>query len=219
MSEFTATLSLDGYAEIKDGPFIRRISIQDYLSVITILAGEKESVSEGLAFRYPSSIHSVKENLDGYTLVMYYSERVVELSHISGRFTVPMPNVLIKVPLIEVNGQKGVYAIGQVKWFATDLSPSEVPLSLPDTGSTRDHIWTLPMPNMYSSAEMCYGDNRLPSVIYTDWSTLTMMYEDVFLGSPFNNDLTIPNLDYSGIEWLRHLDGLEEFPYNELPNY
>lgn len=225
----TATISSDGFVEVENGRFKKRISIKDYASVISgLVADEDQSLTES-TFRYPSSIHSVTRTNQGYIVNLYFDEREATVRHTSaGRHTIYMPNVMIRVTLREVQGKTGEFSIGAVHWYATDRTRISLPTEWPTGGNTRDHIWTLPLPNMFGDARMCTGGNRLPSVIYYDWTVLDMLYNDVLIGSPFNNDLSICSVEDrpgSPGQWIEHLgehylnEETEGFPYSELVNY
>lgn len=224
----TATVHSDGFVEVANGKFKKKISIKDYVSVLKILVAEEDQDLEGATFRYPSSIHSVTKTASGYIVNLYYDEREAEVRHTSaGKHTIYMPNVMIRVQLNEVQGKTGEFSLGSITWFATDRTRISLPTEWPSGSNSRDHIWTLPLPNIFSDAHMCTGGNRLPSVIYYDWSVLDMLYHDVLIGSPFNNDLSIncTSEHYHPGDWIRYLSDHykdEEsagFPYSELVNY
>lgn len=236
LSDFIdARIHSEGYVTVRRGDFNKKISLKDYLSVIQPLVSENDQDLSNSAFRYPSSIHSVASTNDGYIVNLYYPERPAVLRHSNGdSYDVDMPNVMIRVTLRTVGGDKGKFSLASIYWYATDKDRIGLPLEWPSGTSSRDHIWTLPLPNMFNDARMCTGANQLPSVIYRDWTVLDMLYNDVLLGSAFNNDLSVCSLasgSTSGASWLYTLAGykrdiIEEegegnsrFPYHLLTNY
>lgn len=227
-SSLSAVISSDGYVEVSMGLFRKKISIKDYASVINSLVSQEDQVLTNSTFRYPTSVHSVTRTNSGHVVNLYYEERELELRHASGgKKMVYMPNVMIRVELREVQGKPGEFSIGAVRWFGTDKSRIALPTDWPTGNNTRDHIWTLPLPNIFGDARMCTGGNRLPSVIYQDWTVLDMLYYDVLVSSPFNNDLSVPSIQtsHSGSSWINTLhdhwkdEETERFPYHLLVNY
>lgn len=223
-----ARISPEGFVEVSNGPLKKRISIKDYASVINSLVAEEDQNIAESTIRYPASIHSVSRTNQGYIVNLYYDEREAEVRHTAaGRHTIYMPNVMIRVELRDVQGKPGEFSLGSIRWFATDKTRIALPTDWPTSSNSRDHIWTLPLPNIFSDARMCTGGNRLPSVIYYDWTVLDMLYNDVLIGSPFNNDLSINCLEDSmrPDAWIRHLaehyndEETERFPYELLVNY
>lgn len=223
-----ASLSADGYVEVAQGELRKKISIKDYASVINRLIDEEDQVSSESPIKYPSSIHSSIRTNQGYTLHLYYPETEKELQHTRvGTRKMYIPNVLISVDLQEIQGKPEEYSIGQVYWYCTDKSRTALPAEWPRGFSSQDHIWTLPFPNMFNSGSMCTGGNRLPSVIYRDWTVLDMLYNDVFIRSPFNNDLSINNVpDHNQPqEWFNFMheyyndEETDRFPYHMLSNF
>lgn len=227
-NDVVATITADGFVRVQNGPFQKNISIKDYVTAISTLVAEEDQVLDQTTFRYPSSIHSVTKTNQGYTVNLYYPECVKTLRHTSaGRKTVYMPNVMIRVELREVQGKPNNFSLGNIRWYATDKERVALSTEWPTGGNTRDHIWTLPFPNVYGDARMCTGGNRLPSVIYQDWTVLDMLYNDVLCGSPFNNDLGVRSLEesMSPSQWFTFLgehyeqEDTERFPYDKLVNY
>lgn len=222
------TISPDGYAEVSNGPFRKKVSIKDFASVVNSLVAQEDQVISNATFRYPESVHSVTRTNTGHVVNLYYPEREAEVRHSSaGKKMIYMPNVMIRVELREVQGKPGEFSLGNIRWFGTDKSRIALPTDWPTGANTRDHIWTLPFPNIFGDARMCTGGNRLPSVIYQDWTVLDMLYYDVLIGSPFNNDLSIPcvsNAPRANV-WIDQMhehwrdEESDRFPYDRLVNY
>lgn len=230
MSNFTATVTAEGFVTVQNEGFAKNISLGDYLTLLRSIADEQEEDNEvGSPIRYPSSIHSSSKTSTGYIVNLYYPEREAVLEHsCGGNYEVYMPNVMICIELREVNGRPGEFSLGNIYWLATDKEPNELPTTWPRGGNSSDHIWTLPLPNVWSDSRMCTGGNRLPSVIYYDWTMLDMLYNDVLLGSPFNNDLSVSGLrsdSSNGSTWLGVIEqwykreDTTKFPYEKLVNY
>ena len=227
-NEVVATITEEGYVRVQNGALQKNISIKDYVSAISSLVAEEDQVLDQTTFRYPSSIHSVTKTNQGYTVNLYYPEREADVRHTNaGRHTIYMPNVMIRVELREIQGKINEFSLGNIRWYATDKDRVALPTDWPTGANSRDHIWTLPLPNIFRDARMCTGGNQLPSVIYQDWTVLDMLYNDVLIGSPFNNDLQINCLSDSmrPDAWIRHLgaqyqdEESERFPYDLLVNY
>ena len=223
------SINPDGYVEVSNGLFNKKISIKDFASVVNTLVSQEDQVLSESTFRYPESVHSVTRTNQGYILNLYYKEREADVSHVSltGPKTIYMPNVMIRVELNNVQGKPNNFSLGNIWWFATDKDRISLPLDWPTGGNTRDHIWTLPLPNMYDSAQMCTGGNQMPSVIYQDWTVLDMLYYDVLIKSSFNNDLDIRSVssDPEPGTWIQELhdhwvdEESARFPYDRLVNY
>lgn len=220
-----STIHADGYVTIKMGDVSKNISVEDYIKCLASLnknlggaAGSSES------YRLPKGIHSFSKVSDGYVVNLYYPSvpAVIDLENY-GKRTIRMPNVMIRVPLQNIVSSPGSFCLGKIKWYATPKSSTELPIEWPE-GPTYDQlIHALPMPNMYSSGQMCTGKNVLPSVIYSDWSVLDMLYHDVLLGSKFNSDLNVPGVNgiTSPSTWIKKLESIykedpEAFPYELL---
>lgn len=223
-----AVVHSTGYVEVDNGRFTKKISIKDYSTVIQGLVAQEDQAIANSTTRYPSSIHSVTRTNQGFVINLYYDAREASISHTtSGSHMVYMPNVMIRVQLFDIQGKPGEYSLGDIHWFCTDKGRTSLPTHWPTGSNSRDHIWTLPLPNMFGSAQMCTGGNRLPSVVYSDWTILDMLYHDVLLRSPFNNDLTPMGWEehrnaaqlvtYLGEQYLD--ENTEGFPYDELVNY
>ena len=228
-SAVTAQINPNGSVTVSNGITSKNISIKDYVSEIRKLLDEQDSQDiSGKTFKFPSSIHSMSSNSNGYIVNLYYPEREAELTHVSaGTHTVYMPNVMIRVSLRKVNGSDDSFSLGNIHWYATDKEAIALPAEWPSGECTRNHIWTLPFPNMFGGATMCTGGNVLPSVIYDDWTVLDMLYYDVLLGSPFNNDLSVRSINtgHSPGGWIQYLgeyyqrEDTDRFPYHDLVNY
>lgn len=228
MSSITAEVSSEGYARISNGKIRKTITLKDYVRVLNSLLGEESASFERSTIRYPSSVHSVSTTARGYTVNLYYPETEKELNHTrAGKGMSYVPNIMIKVDLIRNDGKTDEYSLGAIRWYCTDKSRVSLGTEWPTGGSSTGHIWTLPFPNVYGDARMCTGGNRLPSVIYNDWTVLDMLYNDVLCGSQFNNDLGLNSVsDYNeGTDWFRYLfdyykrDDTTRFPYEMLHNY
>lgn len=222
------TVSPEGWVGVSSGDITKKISIKDFSSVINSLVAQEDQTIANASIRYPSSVHSVTRTNTGHIVNLYYPECETEVRHTSaGAKMIYMPNVMIRVELRDIAGKPGSYSLGSLYWYATDKSRVALPVDWPTGGSTRDHIWTLPFPNIYGDSRMCTGGNRLPSVIYQDWTVLDMLYYDVLVGSPFNNDLNIPSLSnpVRPGAWIESLNAqwanedTERFPYELLRNY
>lgn len=225
--QFKATIHSAGYVSVETGSISRNISIKDYLNLVNKAVSEGDHDVESISFKYPQSIHSVTNTASGYIVNLYYEETEAKMTHASaGSFDMYIPNVMVSVHLLKTSDSRG-FSIRHVYWFATDKSRQELGTQWPAGHSSLDHIWTLPFPNMYSDSHMCMGRNQVPSVIYYDWTVLDMLYRDVFLGSAFNNDLSVPSNTISSVGnvWMRHLgehykdEETSRFPYEQLVNY
>lgn len=221
------SISPDGYAEVRNGAFTKKVSLKDFSSVINGLIDQEDQVISNSTIRYPSSVHSVTRTNNGYIVNLYFAEREAKVKHVNtGLLDIYMPNVMIRVELNNIVGKAGEFSLGNIRWYGTDKTASALSTDWPSGPSSLNHIWTLPLPNMFHDARMCTGGNRLPSVVYMDWTILDMLYYDVLLGSPFNNDLIVHAASSSSGEvWLRKLntqwndEDSDRFPYELLTNY
>lgn len=222
----------EGFVKVSNGLFNKNISIKDFSSVVSSMLSELNEDPSGVSFRYPSSIHSVTKVSGGYFVNLYYEGKEADIIHNSlrGPKTIYLPNVMIRVELRDIKGKPGSFSLGDIYWYATDKSRIALPTEWPKGGCSQNHIWTLPLPNIYSNAKMCTGGNRLPSVVYQDWTVLDMLYNDVLIKSAFNNDLNINGLARTSgtttpSEWVQELHAhwknkdTSEFPYDKLINY
>ena len=228
MSNLTATLSTDGYVTVEIGGIRKNISIKDYITVLKSLtvSGNSGVDSSGVSTRYPVSVHSVTDTSFGKVVNLYYPECQRTLTHVGvGSKDIYLPNIMIRVELREISGKTNEFAFGNIRWYATDKSRSMLGTEWPEGYSDSSHIWTLPLPNVFNDSRMCLGQNRLPSVIYLDWTVLDMLYTDVLIGSPFNNDLSIPTAASTSDseDWFKklakHTETSDSFPYHLLRNY
>lgn len=228
-NSINAKINNNGSVTVSNGITAKNISLKDYLGELrNLLDDQDEQDLTGKTFKFPSSIHSMSSNSSGYIINLYYPAREADLTHTTaGTRTVYMPNVMIKVNLRKVSGSEDSYSLGDIFWYATDRERVSLPSEWPSGECTQNHIWTLPLPNIFSGATMCTGHNVLPSVVYNDWTVLDMLYYDVLLGSPFNNDLSLRSVSggHSPGGWITYLgdwhdrEDTDSFPYHELINY
>lgn len=225
-NSFTSTIHEEGYVTISQGGVNKNISIQDYMKGLANICSNLENQdSSPESFRLPDSIHSFSRTSAGYTINLYYPSAPADILYdgISGRTRIMLPNIMIRIKLQNILDKPGSYCFGNIKWFATDKLPSQLPVEWPDGPRERDHIWALPLPNIYNDGNMCTGGNVLPSVIYSDWTILHMLYTDVLIKSQFNSDLGIPNINTSARSWItklgeEYVKNPESFPYGLLTN-
>lgn len=232
-SSFSAKFSLSGVTlDAGNGVPEKTISHTQFLSgyqhAFKKKLEEENQGEESSLIRYPYGTIGVSHSDKTLNVVMYYSARVAEViqfqrENIVNIDNVPLPNVLIHVKMNKRRNSKvdGIkYVVENAFFYCTDMQPSSIPDSFIKTRENTKHIWALPMPNMYGSGAMCFGDNSIISNYGDNLSALSSLY-DTLLGSPFNSDLSVPSIrrNHTPYEWLRHLSGMEVFPYSDLSNF
>lgn len=236
---FTAKFSVGGVTlSSQQGLPEKTISHTDFLSgyqrAFSKKIKEEQAVSDGAIRRFPRSLISMVEDQNSMVCVLYYPARIMPKVKYHDKYesknnleieNVPLPNVLIRVFLKKVKDRNDI----SIKWkldgtgvyfYATDRSPLSVPDGFLKGRENAPHIWTLPMPNIYSEGRMCYGGNSVISTFTDNLTTLDYYYR-MLEESPFNNDLSIPccTRTSNALSWMKYLSGKEEFPYKDLTSF
>ncbi len=238
MQELTTTLKRTGVlVHGKNGEADKTISHTDYLDGLSSIFGavitdvnESEQESSKNPFLLPPNVYLFHPGKKFTEIGMFYRERVVpqvvfkyddEEVHKDFR----LPNIVISVKLKTSKDPRNkdiAFALSDVRFFATDGGPLSLPRRLLTAPSDRDHIWALPLPNMYPEAKMCYGQNSLISTYTRDLRPLHLLFRMIH-ESPFNSDLHIPSLseESSPRNWLRKLseESKESYPYRLLRHF
>lgn len=208
----------------------RRISWKDYVEgfnsafMSRVASGaQEETVVASVTTRMPANCVSMHEQDMGNTLffTLYYPSARYDLQFNDGGKiknieSVLLPNIVIIVKLAK-NKSTNLWARQSTIYYATPKVWNQIrDMDLIAQESHRDHIWKLPLPNIFSNGGMCYGKNSVPNTFDgSDFRGIDDLHRVIF-DSPFNNDLSIPSLSgYSGSKmgWLTKLSKQKVFPY------
>ena len=202
---------------VTSGGVSKILSLENFTSALQEISTEERQAT-GIIL--PQNCSMISHSSTEIQALLHYPEtrRAVKFHHSDDGLIdfedIPFPNILIHIRFRRSNSRDN-YAIHKVKYYMTRYSPREfTPVfpSGPDRG--RGYV-ALALPNMYSNAHICMGGNsHLPPMNGTDLRGFHWYYE-LLHASPFNSDLDVPGADsYRPYEWLEHLNGKEQFPYD-----
>jgi hypothetical protein len=190
---------------------------------------EKDSLST-TPFLLPPNVYLFNTGKTHTEVGLFYRERVIpKIEYIDSNkkvHTYPnfrMPNVVISVRLRSSEDSRNkqiAFALENAFFFGTDGGPLSLPKQFVNSPNDSQHLWVLPLPNMYSEGRMCYGGNSPISTYTRDLRPLHFLYR-MICESPFNNDLPIrssASKPETAKAWLDTLAGNSEniFPYQLL---
>lgn len=171
----------------------------------------------------PPNCYMIAKGLDTITICSYYVGEPRKVKFIPNRdsraeveHTIPFPNIVITNKLNKLNGKWGVVV---THFWATNKTVGQLPLTPILQADKPNGIWAVPLPNMYSDGRMCYGHNTMPTGFMDNNFRALDWYFRVFFNSSFNTDLPVPEVNRNASDWMKKLDKLPKFPYEELPHY
>lgn len=211
--EFIDARLYPDFVEAVVGSQRRVVTYEDFTSLLNsfVTSGTNEETS----FSLPSSCIYLNKTGSELKAMMYYPEQRHDVKLVNQEFkSVVFPNVLVTCYFRKEGGP--LYVISQVRYFATNRSEGQVPKEFLSNPDPERGFIALPMPNMYSGGNMCFGRNsQIPPV---DGFNLRGMdwYYQLLYRSPFNNDLSIPGVGRQCSSWLRTLSEAPSFPYSKF---
>jgi hypothetical protein len=149
----------------------------------------------------------------------YYPEKIKKVTFGSSpvsSFEIPFPNTIISHFLKKDVGDR--WMLNETYYFATSKNPGALSTTHIKKPDHKEQIWALPMPNMYGTGTMCFGNNTMPRQFDKNLRGLDWFYAVLF-NSPFNGDLGVPSTrSYarSPAGWLKKLSEFKAFPYDLL---
>lgn len=235
VSTFSAVFSPEGVTlGAAKGIPARTLSHTNFLKAYQTIFNskiEEEAIeSASVCTELPVSVISMSHTKTHLHLVLYYPEKVVPVIQFDARDDgmieykdVCLPNVLIYVYMKKMAKSPRddiQYVMENAYYYATDRSPEYIPATFLKDRTSAHHIWKLPLPNIYSSGAMCFGDNSIISNYGHNLKPLNSLYQVIY-DSPFNNDLSIQSVEESVScrQWLRTLSRAETFPYEKLSGF
>ena len=214
---------LSDHVSVSIGSGMEKIlSIPDFISILSRSLGE--SLDKKLnGFSLPSNVFYFASSATMLQISCYYQARVSEILYFEDKMSIVMPNVIISHVLEKTSESE--WKVSTSKYFCTDLPVSRLPREFINSVQRSKHILLLPMSNTYESAQMCYGNNSMPSRMSEgnlrglDW------YYQYMFESPFNDDLGIIAIGHklNPANWYKKLRTLakegEPFPYEDLNGF
>lgn len=208
----------------------KTISLQDFLNMIQG-AFNKAVEENGAEIMLPRNCIYLRATSKSIYVTMYHPEGVYDLHFQSGstdrRYKIPTPNIVICAILdLSTNSKGEVEArASTTKYFCTDVDVGALRFKHHTSVSHPDGLYLLPFSNIYDNANLCTGDNVMPTIMpRSDLRRLNWSF-DVLWNSPFNNDLGLHGVAWenSVTSWYQHLaerhsQGLK-FPYEKLRGY
>ena len=206
------------YVETDLGGIKKAISLLDFKAIIDNLLQVEQKLTQ---ISLPFNCFSFSKSSTEIHLSCYYPERIVKVTHLPHtskngvNYTIPFPNTIISTKL---SLQDGFWVVYGTKFFCTNKKVTQLPENeILWNSNYPNGIWSIPFPNFYSSGDMCYGRNTMPSKFNNNLRGLDYYYQVIF-ESAFNDDLGINSVKTSitPTNWFKKLSSLTSFPYNEL---
>lgn len=202
----------------------KRITYEDFNSIIGAVVNHRnEQAMEG--FQLPSNCFYFGRSGNDINLSCYYGERIAEIRHMSKKYTIKTPNIIISHRLVRHNSKTWRMESNRTRYFSTNAKVGNLPKTFIADADHSKHIYLMPFPNTYSEGALCFGGNSMPSQ-FTDNNLRGLdWYYQVLFESPFNNDLGIRALrDEPSIEgWFQKLADVAKsdaaFPYESIRGY
>ena len=202
---------------------VKAISIID--SKVALDKGLTVEAVESDPIFLPSNCFIFAKSIFNGIVQCYYPERKhkVKFDNTRGEggkseYNIIFPNVIITHTLV-VDRDK--WKRTDTKFFATDKRVGQLPLEPIKNENTAAHIWTLPMPNMYSGGAMCFGRNTLISAFDKNNLRGLDWFYKILYTSAYNSDLSVPSLKRgtNPVDWLDFLSTQDKYPYDYLKGY
>lgn len=202
------------------------LSIKDLVAVLAESAQGVLNYSRAETLRLPENTYLTAYAGNNLNLAIYYAERPVTLTHISGsrtsQYEIMMPNIVLHLILkVSNNGMK--HEVSHAYYYSTPVARDDLPMVIP--GRLPGIFSYMPFPNCYDNFTLCMGGNQMFSMVEGGDLRIFQAYYQVLANSPFNNDLRLMNVrDYSGenTSWFKKLAEVykeeKRFPY-ELVSY
>lgn len=199
----------------------KSISIADFKNFIDSILGEHEVSIPPIALPFGCFMFNrAGEHLHincyhkGVIANIKYDTR--DSKYVQKKYKIPLPNIIISFSLKKV--ENGLWQVMSARYFST---PKTV-IQLPDNEFINNinadlGVYKLPMSNMYSENNMCFGNNTMPVRFTNNLRGLDYYYQ-VLTQAPFNSDLGIRGLtqSYTPQNWYEFLNDKTEFPYDLL---
>lgn len=198
----------------------KSISLNDFHASISRLIDIEE---QGITILPPTNCYSLTRSANKLLVGCYYPGRLRTIKFVVDRgsnrmvdMTIPFPNIIISHTLDRRNGK---YFWVDSRYFATAKNPSQIPLEPIRNADPKNHIWALPLSNIYNEGRMCYGGNSLTREFTDNLRGLDWHFALLY-NSPYNSDLSIPSLGNNHAvnphAWFTILSKLKTFPYEKL---
>lgn len=209
------------------------ISYKDFLTFLQVHTGtlQEEAGRSSTYFRLPESCIGVSFSANSIEMTLYFREAKRDLYFGSRCYKdCALPNVVIQVSMkpsrersaadkASSGGLPSNWYVVNARWYCTDLPPGQV--RIPVSHSQSNHMWILPVPNMYDNGKMCTGDNGFPDVRGLDFRVMDSLYEDILVKGRFNNDLSVRDVSFGmrNEESISLYSRCYRFPYEILRGF
>jgi len=198
----------------------KSVSLNDFHAALSRLINVEE---QGITILPPTNCYSITRTTNKLFVGCYYPGRIRNVKFVANRDTgkmvdmaIPFPNIIISHVLDRRNGK---YYWEKSNYYATAKNPSQVPLEPIKEANPEQHIWALPLSNIYGDGRMCYGGNSLTREFTDNLRGLDWHFALLY-NSPYNSDLSIPSLGrnhgMTPLSWFTMLSKLKTFPYEKL---
>lgn len=212
------------------GGTYKYISIEDFMKILSTASSKvREDVVVG--YQLPSNVFFLASSGTNLYLSCYYPGGVKNLKYQRGSSKEVLdrpsaiPNIIISHK-IAIESDKLTMQSSQ--YFCTDLPVSSLPGEFLTRPAHEKRVFLLPFTNTYGSANMCFGQNSMPTTFTNGVLKGLHWYYQYLFESPFNDDLGLNAIDrekFSGPpqEWYSLLatkaEGGESFPYDMLRGF
>ena len=199
----------------------KQISIQDFKQIVSSMSSLTSDTVGGKPLALPYGCFLFDKVDNKIYINCYYNETIAKVYFSTGgsskvQFKIPLPNVITSFILKKVDDT--FWQVESSRYFSTDKTVTQ----LPDTKfinevSVSSGVYRLSLPNMYGDCRMCFGGNTMPVRFSNNLRGLDYYYQLLTL-SPFNGDLSLLGVTHrtNNRDWLEHLSGLKQFPYDLL---
>lgn len=200
----------------------KNLSWADFVKIMMEVNGSIQSAPlRSSPFLLPPNTYYFNPQDGVIDLNVYHPSAVKKCTFYGKDYQCRVPNIVLSFTLkFDIKTGKG--GVNSVKYWCTDKPAGNMPVGPITNHNHKQGIYLLSMPNVYERADLCFGQNVMPSqVINFDLRGLHWYY-DVMWNSPFNNDLGVPGLKNNrDVEtWLKLLaqkaTDNQPFPYEML---
>ena len=222
--ELTVTLTPQGVRiPGENGRPSKIISHEEFLERYQNTKPIEENKNKEERFLFPPNTYLFSKTKSTMSVGLYFRERTVPEMQFANRGDRPKKIKNVRLPNIVISckfKKRKNWGLESFQFFATDRGILDLPDKLITSPAHNQHIWALPLPNMYGGGNMCTGGNSVISSYNEDLRPLITLYK-MLTDSPFNNDLSVPSVgsEVRPLPWLESLSGKTEFPYEKLSGF
>lgn len=212
------------------GGTYKYISIDDFMKILST-ASSKVRKDVVVGYQLPTNVFFLASSGSNLYISCYYPSGVKSLKYqrVSNEPVLDRPSVMPNIIVSHtINIESDKLKVQSSQYFCTDLPVGSLPGEFITRPKPESRVFLLPFTNTYSSAQMCYGQNSMPTTFTNGVLKGLHWYYQYLFESPFNNDLGLNAVDrdkFSGPprEWYELLatkaESGEGFPYDMLREF